>query len=196
MMFKAMLMDADRSRRLDTCIVPLPLNKVRRPLFFFFRFSSATGRCRCCYKSFPHSTTTFTPTSLLHWALFRQNQSELESTKKMHIAYMTGESYFTPAPASRRAVEVAVGALRALGHTVTPFSDALLDTWMTTFVSYVARPGLWAGVSPAASSAVPRCALPESRCNVAPAHFTKGQGFALSDSSRPPLSPRPHLTAS
>ena len=34
MMFKAMLMDADRSRRLDTCIVPLPLNKVRRPLFF------------------------------------------------------------------------------------------------------------------------------------------------------------------
>ena len=55
----------------------------------------------------------------------------------MHIVYMTGESFFTPAPASRRAVEVAISALRARGHTVTKASDALLSTWMSIFFSCV-----------------------------------------------------------
>jgi hypothetical protein len=61
----------------------------------------------------------------------------MTSQKPLHIAYMAGDGFFGPSPASRRAFEIGLDALRARGHTVTELLDENLWSWASLYYSCV-----------------------------------------------------------
>ncbi|XP_006815509.2 vitamin D3 hydroxylase-associated protein-like [Saccoglossus kowalevskii] len=55
------------------------------------------------------------------------NAKKFSDQKVMRVGYYDDDGYFTPVPACRRAVSVAVEALKSRGHTLIPFNIPLLS---------------------------------------------------------------------